>query len=512
VQVRFSERFILISRNRDIYIWLSIFVLSIIFYGCTAQKCFSWQDSGMFQWRILTGDTVGNLGLALAHPLYIIAAGWFSSFPFGEIAVRLNLFSGVGMAVALSNLVFLVRILTSKLWPGIAVAGMFAVMHTPWWLSTIAEVYTWNLAFFTLELFLFVKCIRNPKGSTAMGLALVSGLNWSIHNLALIAVPVYFGAIIYLVCTRRLKATIILGVITAFIAGAGIYLYYILIFTVEKQSFFGAAQSALFGRYTEQVLNIDSTWRFNLINAGLIALNFLNIIVPLALAGFFYITKKNCPLIVWSLGLIAVLEFTFALRFPVPDQFTFILPSLLLMVLAAGIGMCALFERFNRFRWLLMTGVVFSIIGPPVCYSVGPAIISGAGNVFQREHERPFRDELRYWAMPWKHNECSAESFATAALLEAEPNGVILSDETAYYPLLLVQERDHQTSKVDILRFSDFLEQNCSESEYKNKFIFNYIYVVLPLLSSFPEGVRKNIDFDRDEGSVLYRVVWRGEG
>ena len=77
---------------------------------------------------------------------------------------------------------------------------------------------------------------------------------------------------------------------------------------------------------------------------------------------------------------------------------------------------------------------------------------------------------------------------------------------------MLVQERDHQMSEVDILRFSDFLKQNFSESAYQNKFIFNDIYVVLPLLSSFPEGVRKNIDFDRDEGSVLYRVVWREEG
>ena len=42
-------------------------------------------------------------------------------------------------------------------------AGMLAVMHTPWWLSTITEVYTWNAAFFSAELILFIACLRRPS-------------------------------------------------------------------------------------------------------------------------------------------------------------------------------------------------------------------------------------------------------------------------------------------------------------------------------------------------------------
>ncbi len=508
MSVRLFDPFILNIRNKDIYIWLGVFVAAVIFYGFTAQQCFSWQDSGMFQWRILTNDIVGSLGLALSHPLYIITAGWFSNLPLGESAVKLNLFSAVGMAIALANTVFLVRSLTGKLWPGLSVSFIFAVMHTPWWLATVSEVYTWNLALFSIELLLLVKCIRQPKYSTAVGLFFVTGINWSIHNLALIAVPVYFGVIIYLVVTRRMSVSVILSIITAFIVGAGIYLYYIILLALQEQSVLKAVRSALFGGYAEQVLNIDAAWRFKLVNAGLISLNFLNLILPLALVGVFYLVKKTDRLLYCSLGLIFALQFAFVFRYPVPDQFTFMLPSLLLLVVAAGFGMCFFVEDFNWARRLLVAGVVFSIVVPPFCYSIAPGLIKGAGFVFKRERARPFRDEIRYWAVPWKHNECSAELFAAAALNEAAPKGMIISDSTSYYPLLLVQKRDQKSPGVTIQSVLES-DQGFSVPEYRNNILSTGVYTVLPEITFFPEYIRPHIEFIRDESAVLYRAVWK---
>jgi hypothetical protein len=505
--VRFIETLYLNLRNRDTYVWLGVFIVSVVLYSCTAQRCFSWQDSGMFQWRILAGDNVGDLGLALAHPLYIIVAGWFTHLPFGDIAVKLNVFSGVGMAIALANTVFLVRSLTGKLWPGLAVAGIFAVMHTPWWLASITEVYTWNLAFFTLELLFFVKCIRQPKQSTAIGLFFAAGINWSIHNLALLALPVYFGVIIYLVVIRKLNAIVILSVIAAFIVGAGNYIYYIVLLALQEQSVFEAVRSALFGEYSEQVLNTEASWNFRLVNAGLFFLNFLNLIVPLALVGIFYMARKMERVLFCSLGLIFVLEGIFAFRYPVPDQFTFILPTLLLLVVSAGFGMCFIAEDFNWIRRFLLIGVIFSIVASPFCYAIAPDLIKGAGFVFKRERERPFRDELRYWAVPWKHNESSAELFASAALSEAAPNGMIITDRTSYYPLLLVQKRGQKSPGVTIQPVLGS-EQDCSMAEYRNKLKAKGVYAVLPDLALFPISVRSHVSFTRKEGAVLYRTVW----
>ena len=58
----------------------------------------------MFQRRVLEGDYAGGLGLALAHPLYIAVGRLVAMVPIGDVAGRLNFLSGLGMAVALANL------------------------------------------------------------------------------------------------------------------------------------------------------------------------------------------------------------------------------------------------------------------------------------------------------------------------------------------------------------------------------------------------------------------------
>ncbi len=52
-------------------LWFFVACSGFVLYALTAQQGVSWQDSGMLQFRIVTGDYIGNLGLALAHPLYI---------------------------------------------------------------------------------------------------------------------------------------------------------------------------------------------------------------------------------------------------------------------------------------------------------------------------------------------------------------------------------------------------------------------------------------------------------
>jgi hypothetical protein len=134
--------------------WCLCVLIFSLFYALTCQQGVSWQDSGTFQWRVLTGDYVGRLGLALAHPLYIFVARIFDQIPMGSSAWRLNVFSGIGMSVALANLAGVLTLLTGRRWIGLLIATMLAVAHAVWWLSTLAEVYTWSVAGLTAELWL----------------------------------------------------------------------------------------------------------------------------------------------------------------------------------------------------------------------------------------------------------------------------------------------------------------------------------------------------------------------
>ena len=85
-------------------VWAATAAAFAVLYIATCQRGISWQDSGMFQYRVLTGDYWGDLGLALAHPLYIAAGRTLLLFSRQHLPLLLNAFSGLGMAIALANL------------------------------------------------------------------------------------------------------------------------------------------------------------------------------------------------------------------------------------------------------------------------------------------------------------------------------------------------------------------------------------------------------------------------
>lgn len=489
--------------------WFFVFCGTVVLYALTAQHCFSWQDSGMFQWRILHGDLAGQFGLALSHPLYILLAGWFHALPFGTDAYRLNLFSGLGMAVALANTAMLVCCLTRRIWPGIVSVLCFSVMHTPWWLSTITEVYTWNLAFFSLELLILVNLVRRPGPFKSFLLFAAAGINLSVHNMALIALPVYAGAVFYLFIKKQLSLKAVIVSALFYVMGASIYFYCFLNLIIHDYGFLNALKSALFGQYAGQVLNTSNLGAYFAVNAGLIALNFLNLVIPFFLAGLFYIKKEAGTVMAALLGMIAVLEMVFVIRFPVPDQFSFALPSLLMVMVFSGVGMHVLYRDFLRLRRIFRVAMIVSVLGPPVFFLSGPVLAEKFGIEIVRESRRPFRDEMRYWAVPWKHNECSAQQFASAALAQAAPDGVIISDNTAFYPLVLVRGQMNEYSEVDVWTFDEVQAQTGAFVEWEDLLISKSVFSLFPQVSLFPDFLRDRIEFIHVPGEVLYRVTWK---
>jgi len=99
--------------------------------------------------------------------------------------------------------------------------------------------------------------------------------------------------------------------------------------------------------------------------------------------------------------------------------------------------------------------------------------------------------------------------FSAAALQEAAPNGVILSDDTAYYPLVLVQMRDHLEPQVSIQYPLEFKELDCSVSVYQNKLKASNIYAVLPN-TYFSQNVCRDILISNAR-KVLFSTELSGE-
>jgi len=488
--------------------WLLVFACFSILYGTTAQRGVSWQDSGKYQYRVWQGEYEDEGGLALAHPLYIAAGRLARLVPVADLPTRLNWLSAVAMAVMLANLAAGVSLITSVPWTGLAIAGMLGVSHTPWWLGTVAETYPLSAAGLAGELYLLIRLMRRPHWGWLAALAGLNGLGLSVHNLAMLPLLVYVCVVVWLIRRGKLPAWSILPAGGAWLAGAGLILAMTVRQALLSGSYLAAGWSALVGIYSRDVLNVRFAGSMKH-NLCLSAINFFSFLTPLAIIGWGRLLRRvGLPL---GLAIIAitVIDFAFVLRYSVPDQFMFLLPALIQVGLAAGVGLAELSAGADNRRkiFFIAAGCAMSMLLQTVLVGSAPVLAKRAGITSQRARPLPFRDDVRYWLVPWKHNERSAELFALSALEQADPEGIIVADTTCLPPLLLVRQRHGRWPGVDIQFRNQPLPLNSPAEEIFRAAKGRPIYVVSPIEGYTPRKLLDNSQFEKLPSQVLYRVI-----
>jgi hypothetical protein len=464
----------------------------------------------MLQWRAWLGDFTGDLGLALAHPLYVAAAHLAGRLGGRNFAFAMNFFTGLGTAVALANLACVTAVVTGRRWIGLATSAMLGVAHTVWWLSTIVEAgYTWGIAGLTAELWLLVALLRRPRWQMLAALAFVNGLGLCVHNLALLPLPVYVVAAAVLAARKELPKRSLAAAAVAYVLGAGVYIGMIIELAARTGSIPGAIGSALFGDkslYAGAVLSTTGNWRFLKYNAVIGALNFVSLLLPLAVVGWIRLRRRLGGMLSAAIAAITLIEAIFVVRYPVPDQFMFLLPTLVMVALAAGVGAAVLAEASRRWRVIAIAACAISVVMPPVFCAAGPSLARAVGVNIERAQRAP-RDELRYWMVPWKHNEDSAERFAAAALKAAEPDGVIAANKTTAYVLMIVQRRDNVGRGVSVHFYSQLLSSYKSNpKEFRRALGSRPLYLVFHSMAG--AEMEKDADPVPIKGGILWQVRW----
>ena len=185
-------------------------------YALTAQRGLGWGDSGEFHYRILQCAD-GLLGrcdsYATAQPPYVALARLVCSTPY-----QVTLISSFFGALAVSGFLLCSR--------NVALTVVFGLSHALWWLSCVAEVYTMSLTCVAFETLFLMRFLYSRKVGWLAALALLNGLHLELHNLALLAVPVYavaVGVVLRPVGARRLVASLGLAAV-AWAAGASMVL------------------------------------------------------------------------------------------------------------------------------------------------------------------------------------------------------------------------------------------------------------------------------------------------
>lgn len=484
-----------LKRQRKHWIcYLSVFFCFLTVYVLTAQRGVGWQDSGEFQYRALIGDYTWHSGIARAHPLYValtqlglILFSWLNPF------YAMNLVSGLGLAVALTLLAIIVKRLTGQMRAAIASVCVLGLAHMAWWLGTIAEVYTWALAFVMAEVGCLIRYGENRKAGWLVLLFAVNGLHWSLHSTALLGLPVYVWVLSNAVIADVKRGGTwwqwLLLCALCWTVGGGLVLWQALQVFFVTGKLATVIESVLFGNgYGPQVLGVGGfSWAIWKANMALAGMSLLNPGWVLVLRGLY---MGGGQVRSWLLAL-TVLHGIFWIRYFVADQAMFVLPTLGLGAVWLGLGAAACRKRT---LWiLLVAGVIAQVAIPPWLNRV-------AGKHVGRSRELPFRNETRYWLIPWKQNEMSAQQFADAVNNQMKAGDILFADSTTAASLMAIREfnKDAHAWRLISPWTGEDVETLCHLAEQQN------LLVVSPV-KGYTHGVLlEKFEFDRE--GVLWRA------
>ena len=453
--------------------WLAVFAVAACLYALTASRGPQWQDSGQHIMRILDGELVHVLGLALSHPLHY----WL-----GRVAVRLDvvapasaitLVSSLAAAVAVANLFGIVATLTGRTAAAVFAGASLMVAHTFWQMATVAEVYTLSAALLTAEIWCVVAYAtrRHREGEAPVGspaaertssnpflvLAIaVNGLGLANHNVALLTTPVLAILLILAIRRKEIRKRQAAAAVLLWLVAASPYLGLVVVEMVRRHEFLPVLHSALFGGayaedmraagltgdprlhsalfggdYADRVLNVRVSANHLLRSAGFIVLNFPNLLLCFAAYGIVRARGGGVPTTARRVLYAALaLHACFVLRYPVVDQYTFFLPTYALLAVFGGVGYSRAAASGSRASLAARGVAIVLLIATPLFYLGAPAVGRRLGVLGGEERFKPYRDDYTYFLTPWSGLERSAERMTSAAIDAAGPAGLIVVPDT----------------------------------------------------------------------------------
>lgn len=409
-------------------------------YGLTAAPGVLWQDSAMFQFRVWHGDVAGDEGLPLAHPLYILLAKAVALLPLGNYAFRVNLFSAVCAAACLGFLIDLLLSLTRSRTASIAGTALLAVSHTFWTHAVIAEVYALYSLALIAELWLLERFFSRRDIRWLIAGLLVCGLNLSNHLLAVLHLPAYMGVVIWGLRTGALHVRRIPWLMLAFVIGSIPYLSLVVAEIADGESVLQTLSYALVGppNRSKFVLMVSFSMKDQMVRAvQYFVMNFPTPVIVLAPLGLRVAWKT--PSTRWFAavgGAVFLVDFAFAIRYLVADQFVFYTPCYALFAIFTAIGITHVVPRS---RWQTITFTALSLL-PIGVYEVAPWLVERFQLAAPFRREIAYRNSRAYFLRPRKNGETSAAEFARAAFERAAPDGLLIADTTIMNTLIYVRD------------------------------------------------------------------------
>jgi hypothetical protein len=179
------------------------------------------------------------------------------------------------------------------------------------------------------------------------------------------------------------------------------------------------------------------------------------------------------------------------------------LPTLGLCALWVGIGASSVLASGDRQRRQLLAGVL--VIGIACQLGVPPALARVAESRVSRVRTLPFRNEARYWLVPWKHTENSAQQFTEAMDRQLQAGDVVIGDLTAVNPVQVARTIGLVSSKWRLMSgWSGESEEEILGAVEQALRQGGRVFVVSPVAGYAPDALLEKYDFERE--GVLWRA------
>jgi hypothetical protein len=175
---------------RDLARWLGPLTVGVVAFAATRIAMLP----GVGFWDTAELQTVAPL-LGTAHPTgyptYVLL-GWLANIvlaPFGEPALRMNMFSGLCVAVAAAVTADLVRVLARSAVIGVAAGLGLAFATLAWQIGVQAEAHSLHLALTAILFRLLVAWEIERRDRMLVAVAVVFGISVGNHSLSLLLIP-----------------------------------------------------------------------------------------------------------------------------------------------------------------------------------------------------------------------------------------------------------------------------------------------------------------------------------
>lgn len=422
---------------------------ALTLYTLTMAPGMLWGDSGDAQIRVLTGTLTDARELARAHaPYYAVAIG-LHRLTGADAAWAANLVAALAGAVTVANFAWLLTHFVRRLVTLVAGTAMLLLSHTLWQLSTGAEVVTFSTMCLSFETGAIVTFLagRRPIWLVLAGLA--NGIGWSTHNLAMLMWPAY-AVLIVLEWRRRPPARVLAAAGAAWLIGVLPLIVLTAMECLRSGSVSDAVRSLLVGRYSRQVFNVELGLGTAARAMACVAMNFPTPLILLAPWGWWRLRRLQRRETWWFLTVAGGIYGLFAVRYRVPDQYTFFVHAYLFLVLFVAVGVESLADRGPSQR-LVIAILVLSVLGPPA-YAATPPIARAipAARVLLPAREIPYREPYCWFLRPWRIDYRGAERYAREVFAVLPADAVLLADEMLRPPLIYLHRRDRIRPDVSI--------------------------------------------------------------